>query len=215
MNDELISCFRPIRYVPYAIESPTTAYIDHGCNPQWNSAVVNAMPADESAIPGGGFTKCVNGSVTPKKIKPIPMPALNIIATQQTVLNSGFSPSAPNGIRPNRPSASHSANKTKPVAEKTNSQPRFVTTALRIDDITDLKLVGHTSPHARIAAPLWPLRPNITGSEETRPARDEPSGNNLRSVDLRRAAPQAEEPYRAIPRSPIGPDRSLSSRKPP
>src|SRR5215204_1421774 len=150
------------------MESPTTAYIAHGCKPQWKSAVANAMPAEESATPGGGFTKCVNGSVTPQKIKPIPMPALNIIATQQMVLNSGFSPSAPNLIRPNLLNASHSANKTKPVAEKMNSQPRFVTTALRIDDITDLKPAGRTSPHVRMAATIAAVTPNTTGSDAAR-----------------------------------------------
>jgi hypothetical protein len=46
---------------------------------------------------------------------------------------------------------------------------------LRIDDITDLKLVGQTSPHVRIAATIAAVTPNTTGSDETRPTRDEPS----------------------------------------
>ena len=49
---------------------------------------------------------CESGSLTPKNISPMPMPALNIIATQDTVLNSGSSSSRPSGIRPYRPAAS-------------------------------------------------------------------------------------------------------------
>src|SRR5689334_24346577 len=99
------------------MDRPTTAYIDHGWKPQWNSAVASAVPAFESASPGGGFTKWVSGSVTPQKMRPMPMPALNIIATQLTVLNSGFSPSRPSGILPYLLNASHAANNTKHVAD--------------------------------------------------------------------------------------------------
>ena len=41
------------------------------------------------------------------------MPALNIIAIQETVLNSGFSSSLPSGMLPNRPTASQSTKTTK------------------------------------------------------------------------------------------------------
>ena len=51
------------------------------------------------------------------------MPALNIIATQETVLNSGSSSSRPSGMLPNRLSASQSTNTTKPLEVSTNSQP--------------------------------------------------------------------------------------------
>ena len=79
----------------------------------------------------------MRGSATPQKIKPIPMPALNIIAIQLTVLNSGFSPSLPSGIFPYRLSASHSAKITNPVAEKMNSQP-----TLRFDVVSIVRRRG-------------------------------------------------------------------------
>ena len=55
------------------------------------------------------------------------MPALNIIAIQDTVRNSGFSPSSPSGIRPYRLKARNSAKMTKPVAASTKPQPVLVT----------------------------------------------------------------------------------------
>ncbi len=52
------------------------------------------------------------------------MPALNIIATQDTPLNSGSSSSRPSGMDPYRPIASHRVNTTNPPeAVSTNSQP--------------------------------------------------------------------------------------------
>ncbi len=51
------------------------------------------------------------------------MPALNIIAIHDTVLNSGFSPSLPRVMSPKRPTASQITNTTKAVATSTNSQP--------------------------------------------------------------------------------------------
>ena len=51
------------------------------------------------------------------------MPALNIIAIQETVRNSGASSSWPSGMRPYRLTASHSAKTTKPLAASTNAQP--------------------------------------------------------------------------------------------
>jgi hypothetical protein len=60
----------------------------------------------------------------------MPIPALNIIATHETVRNSGFSPSRPSGIFPYRLTASHSANTTKPLAASTNAHPpAFMTPA--------------------------------------------------------------------------------------
>jgi hypothetical protein len=40
------------------------------------------------------------GSATPKNISPIPIPAENIMATHDTVRNSGCSPSLPSRILP-------------------------------------------------------------------------------------------------------------------
>ncbi len=51
------------------------------------------------------------------------MPALNIIAIHDTVRNSGFSLSAPSGIRPYRLIASAIANSTNPLATSTKAQP--------------------------------------------------------------------------------------------
>src|SRR6476620_127084 len=53
----------------------------------------------------------------------MPMPALNIIETQETVLNSGSSSSRPSVMLPYRLMASHSTNTTKPLEVSTNSQP--------------------------------------------------------------------------------------------
>jgi hypothetical protein len=71
-------------------------------------AVCTASDVPASTVPGGGAVKWDSGSLTPKNISPIPIPALNIIATQETVRNSGCSSSAPSGIRPYRPAASQS-----------------------------------------------------------------------------------------------------------
>lgn len=76
----------------------------HGWSVQWNSVVAMAVairsPESSGAVPGGGVSKCASGSLTPQNIRPMPMPALNIMATQDTVRNSGSSPSAPSVIRP-------------------------------------------------------------------------------------------------------------------
>ena len=54
------------------------------------------------------------------------MPALNIIAIQETVLNSGSSSSRPSGMLPYLLIASHSTKTTKALEVVTNSQPAFV-----------------------------------------------------------------------------------------
>ncbi len=51
------------------------------------------------------------------------MPALNIIAIQETVRNSGSSSSRPSGMLPNRLAASQITNTTNALAVVTNSQP--------------------------------------------------------------------------------------------
>ncbi len=76
----------------------------HGCRVQWNSvvaiAVWTASGLPGGPVPGGGVAKWVSGSATPKNIRPMPMPALNIIATHEMPLNSGSSSSRPNGMLP-------------------------------------------------------------------------------------------------------------------
>ncbi len=53
------------------------------------------------------------------------MPALNIIAIQLTVVNSGFSPSFPSGTRPYLLAAIHSVKTTNDDAAMTNNQPMW------------------------------------------------------------------------------------------
>src|SRR5919107_3838562 len=132
--------------------SPTTAYIAHGCSVQWNSVVAIAvwMASDDSAslVSGGGVTKCDSGSATPKNIRPIPMPALNIIAIHEMVRNSGRSWSRPSGIRPYLPAASQITKTTNADANSTNSQPRLPVTQPSIDPLAVPRPVGVTKPQA-------------------------------------------------------------------
>jgi hypothetical protein len=48
----------------------------------------------------GGVSRWDNGSATPQKMSPIPIPVANIIEIQDMVLNSGRSSSRPSRIRP-------------------------------------------------------------------------------------------------------------------
>jgi hypothetical protein len=48
----------------------------------------------------GGVLRCESGSATPKNMSPMPMPALNIIATHDAVRNSGRSSSSPSRTLP-------------------------------------------------------------------------------------------------------------------
>ena len=61
------------------------------------------------------------------------MPALNIIAIQEMVRNSGSSSSRPSGMLPKRLSASHSTKTTKALEVSTKSQP-----VLRIVQASDV-----------------------------------------------------------------------------
>src|SRR5690606_6497323 len=98
------------------------------------AAAVASGPADPlgpaSAAPGGGVTKCASGSLNPKNTKPMPIPALNIIAIHETVRNSGCSPSRPSGIRPKRLNARYRMKATKPLADRTKNQPTLVMSQL-------------------------------------------------------------------------------------
>src|SRR5690554_5148581 len=83
------------------------------------------MAASDSAgdVPGGGSTKKLSGSTTPKNMSPIPMPALNIIEIHETVRNCGRSSSAPSLIWPYLLTASQRTKTTKKLAARTNNQP--------------------------------------------------------------------------------------------
>lgn len=60
----------------------------------------------------------------------MPMPAAKSIAAQLSVEYSGFSPSSPSGIAPNREKARHSSTMTRPMAKTVNTQPRLAITQL-------------------------------------------------------------------------------------
>ena len=63
------------------------------------------------------------------------MPALNIIATHDTVRNSGPSSSRPSGMLPNLLTASQITKTTNALAVSTNSQPVLVMT--HVSDLSD------------------------------------------------------------------------------
>ena len=63
------------------------------------------------------------------------MPALNIIATHDTVRNSGPSSSRPSGMLPNLLTASQMTKTTNALAVSTNSQPVLVMT--QVSDLPD------------------------------------------------------------------------------
>src|SRR5687768_9059220 len=104
----------------------------HGCSVQWNSvvaiAVCTASGLPASPVPGGGVARWATGSATPKNIRPIPMPAENIIAIHDTVRNSGSSSSRPSGMLPYLLAASQMTKTTKPEATSANNQPVLCTT---------------------------------------------------------------------------------------
>jgi hypothetical protein len=81
-----------------------TAYIDQGWRPQWKkvySIATRAVSRDPgSPRPSGGLVRCVSGSATPQKIRPIPMPVANIIDTHENVENSGAESSGPSLMLP-------------------------------------------------------------------------------------------------------------------
>jgi hypothetical protein len=77
----------------------------------------------------------------------MPIPALNIIATHETVRNSGCSPSRPSGILPYRLNASHSANTTKPLAASTNAQPPTFMIPASTAEATALNVSVDSAPH--------------------------------------------------------------------
>src|SRR5690606_15654565 len=90
----------------------------------------------------------------------MPMPALNIMATQETVRNSGSSPSAPRWILPYRLAASHRANTTKPEAASMKAQPPLWISPLSALAETSSSESVQTAPQrtiARVSAALTPI----------------------------------------------------------
>ena len=96
------------------------------------------------------------------------MPALNIIATQETVLNSGFSSSVPRGMLPYRLAASHRTNTTKNEASRTNAQPVLVMTQSRAPVEAVFRLAGPKKPQQTKAMAMAPVTPKITLSTPCR-----------------------------------------------
>ncbi len=55
----------------------------------------------------------------------MPIPALNIMATHEMVLNSGSSFCAPSFMTPNRLNARYIENPTNPMDDRMNTQPKL------------------------------------------------------------------------------------------
>ncbi len=92
------------------------------------------------------------------------MPALNIMATQETVLNSGSSPSWPRVIFPYRLMASQSAKTTKPVAVSMKNQPPLCIRPLSMSVETFSSESVATPPQTTKARVRTAVTPNTTRS---------------------------------------------------
>jgi hypothetical protein len=92
------------------------------------------------------------------------MPALNIIAIQETVRNSGASSSRPSGILPYLLTASHSAKMTNPLAARTNAQPPPVMIPPSTVEATALSDAEPSTPHTMNATMSPAATPNTTRS---------------------------------------------------
>src|SRR6476620_11133979 len=98
----------------------------------------------------------------------MPMPAEDIIATHETVLNSGSSSSPPRGLLPYLPIASHSTNTTKALEVVTNSQPAFVIVQSREVPETSESEEVLTNPQTRNATAIAAVTPKTTLSRPER-----------------------------------------------
>ncbi|MDR6117188.1 hypothetical protein QE370_000372 [Aeromicrobium sp. SORGH_AS981] len=94
----------------------------------------------------------------------MPMPALNIMAIQETVRNSGFSSSSPSGTRPYLEAASHSTKRTKNDATSTKNQPVLTITQEREASEAALRPSVLTRPQTTKAMATTPVTPKTTGS---------------------------------------------------
>ena len=116
----------------------------HGWKPQWRNVVamadcarfavvvatsppcsVESLMTPETSSPGRGSTKWDIGSVTPKKTRPIPMPAAKRRANQDMSENSGSSSGRPSLMSPFFDSPSATQNTTKAKARNTYHQPKL------------------------------------------------------------------------------------------
>src|SRR6185312_211788 len=100
----------------------------------------------------------------------MPMPALNIMAIQDRVEKSGFSPCWDSGMLPYRPKARTREKATKPVAARMNSQPRFVVTQLSAADAPSPMAVVKIPPKMHRAAMMPKETPNTVLSTVAHPA---------------------------------------------
>jgi len=73
----------------------------------------------------GGTAKCVIGSETLKYINPIPIPAENNMANQESNVNSGFAFLPPNRCFPNFPNPITRLTIRKILTPKTNNHPKL------------------------------------------------------------------------------------------
>jgi hypothetical protein len=88
------------------------------------------------SVPAAGAVMWEMGSATAKNISPMPIPALNIIAIQDAVRNSGLSSSLPSLIRPKRLKARMRAKARNAAVERTNTQPNVAITQLSTSSAT-------------------------------------------------------------------------------
>ncbi|GAB3355493.1 hypothetical protein GCM10027300_23950 [Modestobacter lapidis] len=94
----------------------------------------------------------------------MPIPALNIIAIQETVRNSGRSPSRPSGMRPYLLAATQITKMTNPDARTTNSQPRFSSTQASALPLVLPRFPGAMKPQATKARATTAATPKTTVS---------------------------------------------------
>ena len=87
------------------------------------------------------------------------MPAENIIAIQDTVLNSGSSSSRPSGMRPYLLAASQMTNRTKPEATSEKSQPMLCTTQPRPAPEAELRVSVLRKPQSTKAIAIAAVTP--------------------------------------------------------
>ena len=77
-----------------------------------------------SLVATGGVWKCVNGSETPQKTRPIPIPALNSMANQEIKPYSGRSESLPSRIEPKRENMRKMAINKKALIPRRYNHPK-------------------------------------------------------------------------------------------
>ena len=96
------------------------------------------------------------------------MPALNIIAIHETVLNSGSSSSSPSGMRPYLLAARQITKITKKVVLRTKNQPVLVMTQSCAFAEAELRLSVLAMPHATKPMARRLVTEKTTGSMRSR-----------------------------------------------